>query len=446
MRTLEHKHLHELALMSGGAALLVSIVALLPTLVFAWTIYISNFTYTPVATGGNTTISWYAGSAQYCTLTGPTLPCVTFSKGGTSCSVTTYGTSPGSVNIGNVNTGPINGPTTYNLSCYSPAGCSWWCNDGNGASSLTVYPSVPTPSTLSSFTATPATILVSGKAVLSWSGTKGNNFKGCDLTGGQWGSGTWFSALPGTVTTNTLTQTTTYNINCFDNSGTATGWKSAKVTVVPPLGPCNDIPAQTTVPSGCVTPVPTPGVCTPTGGSYSAPTNTCSCPSGKHLSGSSCVNNPLCSNGLADSYAPSCACPSGQYQPLGTASCVALPICANGLGPAYSPTCVCPSGQVQVKGGSTCVLQGAINTLTVNPSRVLKGNRAVVSWSTANMATCALSALDSSARSALSSALSSSITLTINAKTIYTLTCADKAGLTYASSITVNLIPQTIEQ
>jgi hypothetical protein len=46
----------------------------------------------------------------------------------------------------------------------------------------------------------------------------------------------------------------------------------------------------------------------------------------------------------------------------------------------------------------------------------------------------------------VASALSSSITPVINSKTIYTLSCTDQAGIAYSSSVTVNLIPQTIER
>lgn len=425
----------------------IFVVAGAPNVAHAWTIYISPFSYTPVTTGGNTTISWYATSAQQCTLVGPTLPCTSFGskgvRGGSLCYQSFSGTT------GSVTTGPITGPTSYTLSCYSPPGCSWFCYAGSGSASLTVYPTAPaaaTPTTLTSFTATPATISVSGRATLSWAGVKGSSFRACELTGGQWGTGTWFTTLPGTIQTNVLTTTTTYNMNCFDTTGASTGWKSATVTVTPPRGPCNDIPLQTIVPNGCVAPVPAPGICTPTGGSYTASSNTCSCPAGKHLSGSTCVNNPLCANGLADSYAPSCTCPSGKYQPPGSSSCAVLPVCPNGLNSSYSPACTCPSGQVQIRGGATCVLQGAINTLTVNPSRVFKGNKATISWSTANMSTCSLSGLTAAGTTNLATALSSSINPVISSKTVYTLSCIDTAGLGYSSSVTVNLVPQTKEQ
>lgn len=457
--------MHELARLCGSMALLVMVATFagsgIPSVVYAWTIPISSFTYTPVTTGGNTTISWYASSAQYCTLSGPTLPCVNRGRGGRVCSQTVYGTNPGSINIGNVSTGPITRPTSYTLSCYSPAGCSWWCNDGSGSASLTVYPTAPTPTTLTSLTASPSSV-VSGTtgSTLTWTGAKGSSFSACELTGGQWGSGTWFTALPGSIGTNALSTNTTYSMDCFDTTGASTGWKSATVTVtapascangldinsypsctcpanqiqsgsscITPSDICTDIPGdQASLPSGCTGPVPSPvGSCVPAGYSWS---------------GSACV--PTCSNGLNASYSPGCTCPAHQYQPLGALICVALPICANGLSQSYSPSCTCQSGQVQ--SGSTCVLAGVINTLTANPSRVLKGKTATVAWSTSHMATCSLSGFAATGTSVLSSALSSSVTPAITGKTIYTLTCTDQAGIAYSSSVTVNLVPQTIER
>jgi hypothetical protein len=311
---------------------------------------------------------------------------------------------------------------------------------------LTVYPTSPTPSTLTSFTASPASIITGARSTLSWSGSKGTNFSACQLSGGQWGSGTWFSALPGNVQTNPLTTTTTYQFNCFDTTGASTGSRSATVTVTAPLGPCNDIPTQPSVPNNCVTPTPAPGTCVPTGGSYSSTANRCSCPAGQRVSGTACVPNPLCSNGLNDSYAPSCTCPAGRYQPLGSSTCIPLPVCANGLNSSYSPSCTCPAGQAQVLGGSTCVLEGAINNLSADPTRVRKGGTITLSWSTSNMDSCTLRGPVSGAVATISSALSGTLSRVIANQSIYTLTCVDSTGTSRAQSVTVNLVPDTIER
>ncbi len=320
----------------------------------------------------------------------------------------------------------------------------------------------PTPTTLTSLTASPATVTAGTASTLSWQGVKGTNFSSCELAD-DYSHAWWYSALPGSDSSGPMTAGAhNFYMQCYDTTGAATGWQRTTVTAVPPASCsnglnasyspsctcpasqvqsgsscttpsdiCTDIPGnQTSVPSSCTGPVPAPvGSCIPGGDSWS---------------GSACV--PTCSNGLNASYSPSCTCPAHQYQPLGASTCVALPICANGLSEAYSPSCTCPSGQVQVAGGSTCVLQGVINSFTANPSRVLKGNTAAISWSTSNMSSCTLSSLVSTGTSNLSSLLSSSITPTVNSKTIFTLTCTDASGASYSASATVNLIPQTIEQ
>jgi hypothetical protein len=455
--------MHELSVMCGSMAMLLMLVVFVsagvPSKVYAWIIYVYPVTYTPVTTGGYTTISWNAPTSDRCSIIGPTLPCISgfggigshlpgVSSGGSYCSKTVEGAN------GSVYTGPINAPTTYTISCANDSG-GWGSSEAYGSNSITVYPTPPappppppvTPTTLTSFTATPNSFTGSGRATLAWNGTKGTKYSACQLVGGQWGSGTWFSALPGSIQTNALTATTNYSMACYNTDGTGTGWRNATVTVTPaPLGVCNDIPLQASVPSGCVTPVPAPGVCTPNGGSYSASSNTCACPAGKHLSGTTCVVNPLCSNGLNNSYAPSCTCPSGQYQPLGVSSCVALPVCTNGLDSSYSPSCTCPGGQVQAGGGATCVPQGSIISFTANPSRVLAGRPASITWSTSHMSSCSVSAFAASGTSVLSTALSSVSTPVVNSRTVFTLTCIDASSATYSSSVTVSLIPQTIEQ
>jgi hypothetical protein len=455
------KHSHALKIACGSALAVLLLVAVVgsgaPRAVYAWVISVSMSATNPTV-GGYTNIWWYAGSAQYCTLSGPTLPCTTYggllgAKGGgfggfSSCSQTFYGSGPGSVNTGNYSTGPVYGPTSYTMSCYSPAGCSWGCNDGSGGSAVTVYPTAPTPSTLTSFTASPAAITGSGRSTLSWTGSRGTYFNTCLVSGGQFGGGTSYSALPGSVQTNVLTAGTyNYSVTCYDTNGATTGARTATVTVTAPLGPCNDIPLQTSVPNGCVAPVPAPGTCVPAGGSYSATSNTCACPVGKHLEGATCVNDPLCKNGLNDSYAPSCTCPAHQYQPGGVSSCLPLPVCANGLGEAYSPSCTCPAGQVQVSGGSTCVLAGVINDLSVAQDRVRKGNDGTVRWSTTSMVSCALrTPAVGGAIDTLSTQLSGSKTLTISHQTVFTLTCADQSGATYSKTATINLTPAVDEE
>ncbi len=367
------------------------------------------------------------------------------------------------------------------------------------------------PTTLTSFTATPASVSSGGTSVLSWAGVRGANFNACMLAGGQWGTGTWVTgSIPNTTGTASITATTQYSVQCYDNTYGWVGPLYATVSV-PPAPVTADASSNSprnvgqtatisfyadsaTPPTNCqinnssgtalyqvatcpssahasyTTPaftaagnytyqfwymqngswvqaktvtvaVSVPACANGLGSSYQP---SCTCPSGQIQSGASCVAAPLCSNGLADSYAPSCACPSGKYQPLGSSQCVALPVCANGLDQSYSPSCTCPANQVQK--GTSCVQKGAINSFTATPSRVLAGKNVSVSWSTSNMNSCQLTALNTTNTSSLSTALSSTITVAVQSKTIFTLTCTDEGGTVSAPSVTVNLIPQTIEQ
>lgn len=227
----------------------------------------------------------------------------------------------------------------------------------------------------------------------------------------------------------------TYTTPVFTSAGTyaykfyyyQSGWTLVQtVTVVVnavPVDKCTDISGtQTSVPTGCTGPTPSPsGSCIPTNGSYNG--LSCSCPIGYTLSGSTCVPpTDRCNNlpGVQSTVPTNCSVNSDGV------SCSA--------NPGYEIV------------GAACLPQGSINQFVASPSRVLKGNQSTITWSTSHMASCALSAFDSSATSNLNSALSSTLSTTVNSKTIYTLACIDQGGLSYSSSVTVNLIPQTIEQ
>jgi hypothetical protein len=100
-------------------------------LVYAWIITIS-ISYTPVTTGGYTTISWSAPTSDVCSLLGPTLP---LNCSAPTCfnGVTVAGES------GSVYTGPINGSTYYTINCHNVSG-GIGSSEGNGSNSLTVVP------------------------------------------------------------------------------------------------------------------------------------------------------------------------------------------------------------------------------------------------------------------------------------------------------------------
>jgi hypothetical protein len=181
------------------------------------------------------------------------------------------------------------------------------------------------------------------------------------------------------------------------------------------------------------------------------PSCTCSAGTSQQPAGSSvCTTDvtppPSCANGLNyATYGPACTCSLGQVQ--SGPNCVTPPpvTCSNGLNSSYAPGCDCTVlGQEQ--DGSICVFAGSIDSLTATPSRVLKGNPATIAWSSSHMATCSLSGFSAAGTDNLSSALSSSIAPAIQSKTIFTLSCIDAAGTPTSESVTVSLIPQTIEQ
>lgn len=140
INNLAHKHLRKLAVVGSSIALLLMLAVFvslgIPNTVYAWIIYITA-TYTPVTTGGYTTISWSAPTSDYCYIFGPTLPCV-LNKSGTAYICSQYVAGPN----GSVYTGPINGATTYTFSCTNVSG-GVGSSQGDGSASLTVTPTAP---------------------------------------------------------------------------------------------------------------------------------------------------------------------------------------------------------------------------------------------------------------------------------------------------------------
>jgi len=285
-----------------------------------------------------------------------------------------------------------------------------------------------------------------------------NNFNDTVVLWKNTGSGCP-SSKNSSYTTPAYTAPGTYGYKFYYSlSGVQKLVKTINVVVNSASGPdsCTDIPGtQSSVPNGCVTPAPIPGNCVPTGGSFSPSANSCSCPSGQHLSGTACVADTapgsLCSNGLADSYAPSCTCPAGQVQ--SGSLCVTVDVCSNisgsqGSAPADGHTngdgtCSCNSG-FTLSGGS-CVVSGVVSSFSATPSRVQRGRQTTLSWSTSNMLSCLVK--DSSGN-AISTALNSlGSSATVNAQTIYSLSCIDVNNTPYPTqSVTVTIVPTTIEQ
>ena len=89
---------------------------------------------------------------------------------------------------------------------------------------------------------------------------------------------------------------------------------------------------------------------------------------------------------------------------------------------------------------------GSINNLSSNPSRVRKGGTITLSWNTSNMDSCTLRGPNVGIMATLSSALSGTLSRTVTNQSVYTLTCVDSVGTSRAQSVTVNIVPETIEQ
>lgn len=150
IKKLERKYAHRLAVICGGAALLLVFAVLVgssvPTKARACsscTIYPSA-SFNPVNVGGYTYVSWYAYydiQADYCSLSYTPPAAAGHISGETCgtnfltrqpyCSVTVYAPS------GSAYVGPVNGATTFTLSCINNGG---W-NSGSGYTYVTVSPS-----------------------------------------------------------------------------------------------------------------------------------------------------------------------------------------------------------------------------------------------------------------------------------------------------------------
>jgi len=137
-KQLQHKRFSKLALWCGGVALLLALFvgSGVPKAVYAWTIPIT-YSYTPVQVGGNTTISWSTPYSDTCQLSGPTI--INPVCASDQACYHQY-SAPGS--SGSYNTGPINGPTNYQIICNDVSG-GFNGSTGVGNVSFTVNTSAP---------------------------------------------------------------------------------------------------------------------------------------------------------------------------------------------------------------------------------------------------------------------------------------------------------------
>lgn len=136
-----------------------------------------------VATGGTTTLTWSSLDATSCTASGAW--------------------SGSKATSGSTSVGPLNGTSTFTLSCLGSGGTT------NQSATVQVVSQGPTIS----LSASPATISPSGTSVLSWSAT---NATSCTASG-AW-SGT--KSVSGSQTVGPLSASATYTLNCAGSGGT----------------------------------------------------------------------------------------------------------------------------------------------------------------------------------------------------------------------------------
>ena len=181
------------------------------------------------------------------------------------------------------------------------------------------------------------------------------------------------------------------------------------------------------------------------------------------------VSNPTCSNasnGGATGTYPNCICNNGGAYTASTNSCAALNSCTfNGLTilsgnlvTAYQSSSVTPPAtcQSQIRTCTNGALSGSYaysyctsstagsisSALTAMPSRVHPKGSTTLTWSTSNMASCAVTSSDTPTPT-LSTALSSTglLVQNITRPEVYTLFCTDNNDTPFVSKVQVNLIP-----
>ncbi len=167
-----------------------------------------------VPVNGYSTLSWLANNADNCYVSGP---------GANNY----YNAS--SLNSWSVSVGPIPSTSQYSVQCFN-----YGPNDSGSSVVRTVTVSVTSPTTITSFTASPNPVVSGSPTTLSWTGSAGGGFNNCNLYGGEFGGGSWTYPLPGSRSTSALTTNTTYGLQCTDQAYGTIGPVYANVTVSAP--------------------------------------------------------------------------------------------------------------------------------------------------------------------------------------------------------------------
>ncbi|KKW37842.1 MAG: hypothetical protein UY86_C0003G0064 [Candidatus Adlerbacteria bacterium GW2011_GWB1_54_7] len=350
------------------------------------TVYVWPSATSPVVQGQNTTLTWQALNADYCTYYGAP-------PGGTYY---TPNYTPISVSVG-----PIDQDVTLLVYCVNTG--PWNTGYGSGSASVHIvcpdgytssYETIPTdewgggewgPSQILTCTppAEPSLQLWPDNSNLPYNGSTGvhwrtQNAGNCHVAG----PGTDWGGANGDQSTPALAQYTTYTLSC-DN-----GSQSIGINVAPPPGAPNatigadstniyvgqsvGIHADFAAGSGdsmngsAINQPANISVTNTNPDSHKDYTFTPASP-GAYVftawvltplyawnSYASIVVNvsevPSCGNGLDINVYPSCSCPSGQVQ--NGSFCEPPPSCQNGLDINSYPSCTCPSGQYQ--NGNSC--------------------------------------------------------------------------------------------
>ena len=155
------------------------------------------------------------------------------------------------------------------------------------------------------------------------------------------------------------------------------------------------------------------------------------CPAGQYWNGSACAAIPVCTGGRVWNGS-ACVCLAGQQWEGG--QCVAQ--CGAGQHRGVLNQCLCSDDIAPIAG--SCGV--AIQSFTVKPALVRKGDTTKVSWSVVHALSCSVNGTNGDVWSALSRI--DQVSGPIIAQTIYTLSCLDLGGLSAApQKKTVNLVP-----
>ncbi len=286
---------------------------------------------------------------------------------------------------------------TANASC--AYGTSW-----NGTACMTNVPNNPTVT----ITANPTSVQYNGTSTINWTS---QNASYCSFTGGT-NAPNGQQSISGSFNTGALTQSTTYNINCYGSTG-AVAYGSATVNVGnQPIatGTLTVSPTSCTIPTGAST-------CT-----VNASWNTQNANSVTVVDGN--TGNTLSSqaNGNITAWV---AYPSTIYYLKNSGSVLDSKVATSSC--AYGTTW----------NGTACMTNVPNNptvTITANPTTVDYGNSSTLNWNSQNATYCTGSGGNWSGNKPMSGSAS---TGALYQTSTFTITCGGSSGAVATNSVTV---------